>query len=139
MTSHRASRPRRSLRAEREFGLLVGVVLAALGGWWVYRSKFPVLAPYFVGGGALLALLGAAAPRALAWPYRLWMGLAEQLARVVTFLVLSIVYFLVVTPIGLFKRATGWDPLERRAAPAASYWRPYGARQTSTKHYEKMF
>jgi len=139
MSDSRSTRRRRSLRAEREFGLLVGAVLALLGGWWLFRGKFVAAAPWFVAAGALLVLLGAAAPRALAVPYRLWMGLAERLSHVVTFLILSLVYFLVVTPIGLFKRATGWDPLERRAAPAASYWRPYGARQREAKHYEKMF
>lgn len=128
---------RRTLRAEREFGLLVGGVLAAIGGWWLFRGKFPSAAPVALALGALLALLGAAAPRALALPYRLWMGAAERISRLVTLLVLSIVWFLVLTPIGLVKRAFGWDPLERRAAPSDSYWRPCPER--ARDHYEKMF
>lgn len=129
----------RSFRAEREFGLLVGAILALLGGWWIYRGKFAVLAASFVAVGSLLVACGALRPSLLALPYRLWMGLAERLSRIVTFFILSLVYYLVVTPIGVVKRATGWDPLGRRAAPAASYWRPYAARQRDPKHYEKMF
>jgi len=128
---------RRTPRAEREFGLLVGGVLAALGGWWLFRGRFPTAAPAALSIGALLALLGVVAPRTLAVPYRLWMGAAERVSRVVTLLVLSIVYFLVLTPIGLAKRAFGWDPLERRAAPSDSYWSPFPER--APDHYRKMF
>lgn len=119
--------------------MLVGGLFAALGGWWLWRGKFALAAAILLGGGLLLVTLGALSPRALTLPYRLWMGLAERLSRVVTFVVLAVVYYLVVTPIGLVKRAAGWDPLERRAAAAASYWRPYGARQRDPRHYDKMF
>lgn len=130
---------RRSLRAEREFGLLVGAIALALGSWWLYRGRFPTVAPWLAGAGGLLALLGLFLPRALRIPYQLWMGLAERISRVVTFLVLSIVWFLVLTPIGLAKRAFGWDPLGRRAAPAESYWRPAPPSRRNPRHYEKMF
>ena len=129
----------RSFRAQRDFGLLVGGILAALGGWWVYREKFPALRPGFVAVGALLVLLGAVWPRALVYPYRAWMGIAEGLSKIVTAIVLALVFFLIVTPIGVFKRLRGWDPLERRAPRRDSYWRPYDARRRDPKHFEKMF
>jgi len=126
-------------RAEREFGLLVGAILALLGGWWTYREKFAGVRLGFAAAGLLLLLLGAAWPRALALPYKLWMGLAEQIARVVTTLILGVVFFLVVTPIGLLKRLRGWDPLERRALAGGSFWRPYEARQLDPKHFDRMY
>ena len=132
----------RPFRAEREFGLLVGAILAAFGAWWVYREKFAAVRPWFLGVGALLLLLGAVAPKALALPYRGWMRLAELLARVITTLILAIVFFVVVTPIGLWKRLRGWDPLERRLAPqaaGASFWRPYTGRQADPKHFDRMY
>src|SRR6187401_3505680 len=94
----------RSFRAERVFGLLVGAILAALGAWWIYREKFAAVRPWFLGVGVLLLVLGLVAPRLLSLPYKGWMGLAEMLAKVVTTLILAIVFFLVVTPIGVFKR-----------------------------------
>ena len=142
------SRPRvRSFRQEREFGLLVGGIFAALGLWWTYRDKFAGVRPWFLGVGLSLVALGALWPRSLTWPYRGWMGLAEQLAKVVTAVILGVVFFLVVTPIGVFKRLTGWDPLERRltsnqpvtAGAGTSYWRPYAGRQHDPKHFDRMF
>ena len=129
----------RSHRIERQFGITVGIVFLALGLWWIYRGKMTAIAPWFAGLGALLAALGLIVPRLLVWPNRGWMAMAEGMAFVMTRVVLAIVFFIVVTPIGLVKRLTGWDPLRRRGAPASSYWTAYPARQRDPKHYEKMF
>ena len=130
---------KRSLRAEREFGLIVGGVLLLLSLWWLYRGKFPHVSQITTPVGAALILLGLVLPRALVLPNKVWMALAEALAFVTTRIILAFVFFGIVTPIGLCKRLFGWDPLHRRAAPADSYWKPYAERQRDPRHYEKMF
>jgi hypothetical protein len=129
----------REWREARGFGLTVGGVLVVAGGWWLFRGRFPSAAPWVLGTGALLLILALAAPAALLIPARLWMRFAEALSWVMTRLILFLVFYLVVTPIGLLRRLMGGDPLRRRAAPAPSYWRPYPARQRDPKHYEKMY
>jgi hypothetical protein len=130
---------KKSLRAEREFGLIVGGVLLLLSAWWLYRGKFPHVSQITMPLAAVLLLLGLVFPRALAWPNKIWMGFAEVLAFVSTRIILGVVFFGIVTPIGLIKRAFGWDPLSRRAARGESYWKPYSERQRDSRHYEKMF
>jgi hypothetical protein len=130
---------RNSYRAERDFGLIVGGVFALLGAWWTYRGKFGAVSPWLIGGGGLLFALGLAWPRGLVSLNRWWMKLAEAMSFVMTHIILAIVFFLVVLPIGLVKRLTGYDPLRRRAKPAESYWRPYRERQRDKRHYEKMY
>jgi len=130
---------RRTFRAEREFGLVVGGVFVLLGLWWLYRGKFANATYVVVPAGALLLLFGLLWPRMLVWPNRAWMLLAEGLSFVTTRLILGLVFFLVVTPIGVVKRLTGWDPLGRRGARSDSYWKPYSERQRNPRHYEKMF
>lgn len=130
---------KRSLRAEREFGLIVGGVFLLLSAWWIYRGKFQSVSQVTLPLGAVLVLLGLAFPRALVYPNKAWMALAEVLAFVSTRVILAIVYFLIVTPIGFVKRLFGWDPLNRRAPKNESYWRPYSDRQRNPRHYEKMF
>lgn len=128
---------RRTFRAEREFGELVGAVFVLLGAWWFYRGKFATAAYVFTIAGALLIILGAVLPRLLVVPRKFWMKLAEALSYVSSRIILAIVFFLILTPIGLIKRAMGWDPLQRRCGSRESFWHPYPARDA--RHYEKMF
>ena len=138
MGSRTTSRAR-GYRTERQFGFAVGGVFSLLAGWWLYRGRFPSLAPGLLGLGAVLVFFGAVLPRTLVWPNRGWMAMAEAISFVSTRVVLGLVFFFVITPIGVVKRLTGWDPLRRRRAPASSYWRPYSVRQRDSKHYEKMY
>jgi len=130
---------KQSLRAEREFGLIVGGVLMLLSAWWLYRGKFHSVAPITLPLGSVLVLLGLVFPRVLVYPNKAWMTLAEGLSFVSTRIILAFVFFVIVTPIGFVKRLSGWDPLHRRAAASDSYWKPYSERQRDPRHYEKMF
>lgn len=127
----------RTFRAEREFGLVVGGVFAVLGVWWLYRGKFLNPAYVLTIVGLALVVFGLLAPRVLVAPRKLWMKLAEVLAFVSSRIILALIYFFVLTPIGLVKRAMGWDPLHRRAPSSETYWLPYPKRDRS--HYEKMY
>jgi len=130
---------RYSFRAEREFGLIVGGILALLSAWWLYRGKFVNAASVTLPLGGLLIVCGVLLPRALVFPNKAWMWLAEMLAFVNTRVVLGVLFFLLITPIGLVKRLSAWDPLNRRERQRDSYWRPYSERQRDPRHYEKMF
>ena len=130
---------KRSLRAEREFGLIVGGVLLLLNSWWIYRGKFHSATQFTLPVAGVLVLLGIIFPRALVYPNKAWMALAEVLSFISTRIILAFVYFAILTPIGVVKRLLGWDPLNRRAARGDTYWRPYSERQRDRRHYEKMF
>jgi hypothetical protein len=130
---------RNHFRREREFGLVVGGVFMLLGSWWLYRGKFASAAQVVLLFGSLLVLLGLIRPRVLVYPNRAWRWLAEGLSFVTTRIILGLVFFLVVTPIGVVKRLSGWDPLSRRGVRSDSYWRPYSELQRDPRHYEKMY
>ncbi|MCL4837575.1 MAG: hypothetical protein KJ058_06400 [Thermoanaerobaculia bacterium] len=67
------------------------------------------------------------------------MALAEALGAVVGTVALAVVFFGVMTPIGLLRRLSGADPLLRRAPRAVSWWQPYSPRVADPKHFEKMY
>ena len=127
----------RTFRAEKEFGLIVGGVFVLLGLWWLYRGKFTTAAYVFSAAGSALVVCGSVIPRVLTVPRKFWMKLAEGMAYVSSRIILAIIFFLVLTPIGLVKRATGWDPLQRRSATRDTFWQPYPRRDP--RHYEKMY
>jgi hypothetical protein len=128
-----------SFRAEREFGLIVGSMLILLGSWWLYRNHWLMVAKGFLGTGSVLVVLGLLLPGVLHYPNRAWMAFARLLSLVTTPIILAIIFFLLVMPIGFLKRLSGWDPLRRRAPSAQSYWAPYNARQHDPRHFEKMY
>jgi hypothetical protein len=128
-----------SPRALRKFGLMVGGVFVALALllWWRQRAWWPWLA---VPGG-MLVIVGAVLPAMLRRVYLAWMGLALVLGTVMSTLLLTLLFFLAVTPIGWLARLRGKDFLRRRIEPgSASYWLP---RDRSTHrdraYYERQF
>lgn len=139
MTTLNTDRQKSSFRTERDFGLIVGGIFAVLGGWWLFRGRFGTVAPGLLTLGLVLLVLGLTAPRLLVVPYRGWMALAEKLSVFMTRVILAAVFFGIITPIGLWKRFRGWDPLQRRGRSVPSYWKPYPERQRNQRHYERMF
>src|SRR5437660_7345511 len=108
-------------RELRKFGLLVGAVFALLGIWFWWRDKARY--PYFLAPGTVLMVFGAIAPRALRLIYVGWMTAAFLLGFVVSNILLTLFFYIVVTPIGLVARLAGKDFLNRKLdAQTESYW-----------------
>jgi len=122
----------------RKFGLLVGGVLAALGLLFLWRHKAPY--PYFLWPGAALAALGAVFPRALKWIYIAWMSVAFVLGFVMAHVILTVFFFLIITPIGLLARLFGQDFLSLKLdRTARTYWLPREKKSRSPSEYERQF
>ena len=112
---------RLSQRDLRRFAFTIAIpmiLLAVLSAW--RGHTFP---PALLGGAAVALLgLGLASPAILRPVHRFWMGMAEALGWFNTRLLLSLVYFLMMTPIGIVMRMVGRDPLNRRLNDRPSYW-----------------
>ncbi len=85
-----------------KFGLSVGGVFALLGCWFCWRGKTHFL--HFLVPGVLLMLLGAVVPRMLKLLYIGWMSLAFMLGFAVSTMLLTLFFYLIVTPVGLIAR-----------------------------------
>ena len=104
----------------RRFGLTVGVAFVTLAGllWWRDHSPAAIVAASI---GGLLLLAGVVVPTRLGPVEGAWMGLAHAISKVMMPLVMGLVYFLVLAPIGLAMRLFGRNPLVRGAA-RGGYW-----------------
>ena len=71
--------------------------------------------------GGVLSVAGILIPSRLGPVYRAWMVLALTISKVTTPVFLGVVYFLVVTPIGLAMRLFRRNPLTRKLQ-CGSYW-----------------
>jgi len=72
---------------------------------------------------AALTLATIAVPAVLTVPNRVWGRFGTLLHRLVSPVALAVMFFFVMTPMGLVMRAFGKDSLRlRRASSAGSYW-----------------
>lgn len=123
----------------RKFGLVVGAVFALLGvfSWW--RGHQQVFY-YFLVPGFLLMLLGAIAPKILKPIYRIWMTLALTMGFIMTGVILTTLYYGVVTPIGLIARLRGKQFLDLKFHEHKStYWVPKSNKRIEKADFERQF
>ncbi len=113
-----AAAPQRVLR---RFGLVMAAALALLGGLVMWKGR--PAGPYLLAAAAAFALAAVAVPRLLAPVEGVWMALARILGTVMTYLVLTLTWVLLLTPIGLAMRLAGKDFLAmRRQRQRPTWW-----------------
>jgi hypothetical protein len=107
--------------SNRSFGAVFTAFFIVVGVWPLLRAE-PLRHWALATAGAVLAAT-LLAPGLLTLPNRLWTRFGELLHRVVSPLVLAVMFYLVIAPIGLLMRAVGKDPLRLRIdRNADSYW-----------------
>jgi len=122
----------------REFGLTIGIILAILGALMLWRGR--PQAPYFLGVGALFIILGLTLWQSLKPLQKAWMTLSIILGFFVSRIILTILFFGVMTPIGLIMKLLGKDILDERIDKSRpSYWHERDAKVKGKKSYENQY
>jgi hypothetical protein len=122
---------------DRQFGLAVGTVLLVLSALLFWRGRI-LTAEIFAAIGAVLVILGRFAPRLLKYPSAAWWKLAMVLGYVNARIILTLIFAIVLVPIGAIWRILGRDPLARRRANWPG-WSPYPDRYRDRAHYTRMY
>ncbi len=128
-----------SRRELRWFGLLVLLFFGLIGGLVLWRAR-SLTAPITLWsiGAATCAMYYAIRPfrRPI---YLGWMYAVYPIGWVISHTVLSITYYLVLTPIGLVMRGLGRDPMERRFDRSAkTYWRPHNPDGEAARYFRQF-
>ena len=94
------------VRQLTNFGLTIGWLFTLLGGfcWFCVISQIDWFWRGMMTTGLLLLCLGTVLPQSLYWPRRLWMGLAHLQGRLVMTVLLTVVYFVLISPLGWWER-----------------------------------
>ena len=109
------------LPSDKSFGLTMTAVFALLGAWMAWKARANFAIPLFAS--ALFLLASVAFPRMLHPLNVAWMRLAGVLNRVVSPVVMGVIYFGLLTPIAATMRLRGRDELRRKFEPGlGSYW-----------------
>jgi len=123
----------------RKFGLTVGGAFTLLALWFGLRHQ--PFGPYLLIPAVPLGVLGLVCPRSLKPVFIGWMAMALTLGTIVSTVLLTLLFYLVVTPTGLLARGFGQDFLSRKLdRQATSYWRSRDlSAPKSRRDYEQQF
>jgi hypothetical protein len=98
----------------RDFGLLIGGLIAFIFGLLIPLLRHHPIhwLPWLIGG--VMVGLALVAPRFLNPIYHGWMSFGLIMHKIQTPLILGIVFYLIMLPMGMIKRLLGDDPMRRK-------------------------
>lgn len=123
---------------QRKFGLTMALAITAIGliRWWLRGEPSYV----FFGVAAAFLALGLAAPFALRPLFRGWVAFALALNWIMTRVLLTLVYYPLIVPMGLAMQLLGKDPLKRGRLPDhESYWEEPDGQPDDIESYYNQF
>ena len=121
----------------REFGIVIGIFFGLIAGLLAWKGK-----PYLVFASLAVPFLVLAFTNPfLLKPFqKVWMGLAVTIGWFMSRLILSIVFFLVITPLSLAIKLSGkkfLDPDFKKLGD--TYWNLKPAEDLPKDRYEKQY
>jgi len=122
----------------RRFGITMGVVLVLLGGvlWWREIDWYG----YLFICAAVFIVLGFAVPTTLKPIHIAWMTLSIVLGWIMTRVILSVLFYLIITPTGWLGKLFGERFLDLKIDPdASSYWIHRKKLDANKSDYERQF
>ncbi|MBC7933709.1 MAG: hypothetical protein H7Z38_24370 [Rubrivivax sp.] len=122
----------------RKTASVVAVVLLLIAAWNFYRGRTTVV---IVTGslGALLIVAGFFIPPAARLFHIAWMRFAVALGHINSRVLLTLMYYLAITPYGFVSRLVGRDPLRRRGKSLESYWIERKVTKQAREQFERLF
>ena len=109
------------LPSNKKFGLFFSAifVLIAAYAYFKFRIEFAVFA---LMTSALFAIAAFLTPQILTPLNRLWFSLGLLLGKIVSPIVLGLIFFVLITPVSFVTRLFGRDELKIKKRTVESYW-----------------
>ncbi len=122
----------------KKFGYSVGGVLFIIG--IVLRFLTVGSSVIFISIGLLLAVLGLSLPEVLLPLQKVWMAFSVVLGFIMTRVILSVLFYIVITPIGFLARIFGKDFLDEKIDKTkTSYWNYRDQKDYDKESTEQQF
>lgn len=122
----------------RKFGVTIGTIFLIIAGFffWKENESFQL----FLTIGITLFAVGIVIPVILKPVYWVWMVFATVLGWFMTRVILSFLFYVILTPIGLIARTFGKQFLDLKCNKTDStYWNYHSESLLKKENYEKQF
>jgi hypothetical protein len=127
-----------STKEIKKFSRVVGIAFIVLGVLlWIISGRIHQL-PVIIG--VVLILVGLLFPVVLLPLHKLWMGLSIVLGYISTRVILTVIYYLVLTPIAVIGRLTGKDFIDEKIdGSRKSYWIQKDKKDFNNENIKRQF
>jgi hypothetical protein len=123
----------------RIFGALLAVFFGLIGGLVMHRTGSWTFATVLWTAALLLCAFYYAVPIAQPMVFQAWLAMVYPIGWIISHALLAVIFYLVITPIGLVVRLCDRDPLQRQLARSAkTYWTPHNTTR-DVRHYFQQF
>jgi len=110
----------KKIGSNRSFGILFFIVFLLIAIWPVFKGEsFRV---WSILIALIFLILGLLKSKLLSPLNLIWVKFGELLGRIIAPAVMAIIYFIIITPIGLFMSLIGKDLLNTKFSKDNSYW-----------------
>lgn len=110
----------REKSSNRSFGIIFFIVFLLISVWPIMDGQEPRVWSLIIS--LIFLILGILNSKILTPLNLAWIKFGEILGRFIAPVVMAVIYFLIVTPIGLFMRIIGKDLLNMKFSQNSSYW-----------------
>ncbi len=104
----------------KSFGILFFIIFLLITLWPLINSESIRL--WALGVALIFLVLGITNSKILSPIKKSWIKLGEILGKIIAPIVMGFIYFIIITPIGLFMRLVGKDLLGLKFNKNQSYW-----------------
>ena len=108
------------ISSNRSFGILFSILFAIIAFWPIINGNPLRLWPIPIS--VIFLILGLLNSKLLNPLNVVWVKFGELLGRIIAPIVMALIYFIIITPIGLFMRLIGKDLLNIKFSQANTYW-----------------
>lgn len=112
----------KNLPSNRSFGFLFTGVFALISAYSAHKGADTFKVYGWLIAGVAVGVVAVTAPNLLTPFNKAWMKLGELMGKVVSPLVLGVIFFVLLTPVGLIGRLLGRDELRLKRTNSESYW-----------------
>jgi hypothetical protein len=127
------------LPSERKFGITLASLLLIVGIYAVFRNLGWRWCAVALTGSASVAAITVMAPSTLAPLNTGWFYVGDKMGKVISPLVLGVVFFGLLAPIAVVARALGRDTLRLRTRSVGSYWIDAAMPHSNAHSFESQF
>ena len=124
----------------RKFGLVIAIALGVIGGFIYLKTQSLTTVKWLWWIGLLFLIIGFVLPSILRPVYRIWMVLGYFIGEIVSRIILTVLFYIVVTPTGLVLKLFRKDILAQKIEKnRESYWVKNDLLDKKKDQYRKMY